>query len=182
MSMPLRLWLRQLSVTSNAACPSDMWGTDRVDWSLRLRRVRGIGKGSLDTSPGAGRRADVPLVDALASLDADLYVGSTLVVVTGARHGDWCTALGTLQRRGVKVICVVMDAASFGGASNEDALVSLAGNGVISYRVTLGCDISDALSVPFERRIGYDGIEMAEPEAEGNGAVTQDVEHGEAQG
>ena len=131
---------------------------------------------------GSRPTGDVPLVDALASLDADLYVGSTLVVVTGACHGDWCTALGTLQRRGVKVICVVMDAASFGGASNEDVLVSLAGNGVISYRVTLGCDISDALSAPFERRIGYDGIEMAEPEAEGNGAVTQDVEHGEAQG
>ena len=112
---------------------------------------------------GSRPTGNVPLLDVLASLDGELYVGSTLVVVTGARQGDWCTALGALQRRGVKVISVVMDAASFGGMSNSDALESLAGNGVVAYRVEEGSDISEALSTPFERRGAFGNVGATEP-------------------
>ena len=96
MSMPLRLSLRQLSVTSNAACPSDMWGTDRVDWSLRRRRVRGIGKGSLDTSQGAGRQAMYRWSmrlhrSTLISMSARLWWSSLVRATgTGARHWVHC--------------------------------------------------------------------------------------------
>lgn len=107
---------------------------------------------------GSRPTGSVPMLEVLASLDGELYVGSTLVVVTGASQGDWCAALGALQRRGVKVICVVLDAASFGGAQNEDALESLAGYGVVAYRVQEGSDISDALSAPFERRGVFDSV------------------------
>ena len=120
----------------------------------------------------------MPLIEVLASLDGELYVGSTLVVVTGASRHDWCPALGALQRRGVKVVCVVMDAASFGGASNEDALVSLAGNGVVSYSVELGCDISDALSTPFERRVVLDGGEQTASDGVGEESESAGSRHG----
>ena len=101
---------------------------------------------------GSRPTGDLPLLDVLASLDGELRVGSTLVVVTAAQHGDWCDALGMLQRRGVKVVCVAMDSDSFGGISNEDVYPSLAGNGVSSFRIQLGDDISTALSVPAEQR------------------------------
>ena len=127
---------------------------------------------------GSRPTGDVPLIEVLASLDGELYVGSTLVVVTGARRDDWCPALGALQRRGVKVVCVVMDAASFGGASNEDALASLAGNGVVSYSVELGCDISDALSTPFERRVVLDGVEQTASDGVGEESASAGSRHG----
>lgn len=101
---------------------------------------------------GSRPTGNVPLVDVLASLDSELLVGSTLVVVTAARNDAWTNALGVLQRRGVKVICVAMDRESFGDEPNEDVFASLAGNGVNSHRIHLGDEISTALSVPAEQR------------------------------
>ena len=101
---------------------------------------------------GSRPTGDVPLVNVLAGLDSELYVGSTLVVVTAAQGDGWEEAAGVLQRRGVKVVCVVMDTASFGGESNEAAFASLASRGVTSYRVRMGDDVSAALSAPVEHR------------------------------
>lgn len=101
---------------------------------------------------GSRPTGSIPLLDVLASLDSELLVGATLVVVTAARNEAWTDALGVLQRRGVKVICVALDRESFGDASNEDVFASLAGNGVNSYRIRLGDDISTALSVSAEHR------------------------------
>ena len=103
---------------------------------------------------GSRPTGTVPLLDVLASLDSELLVGATLVVVTAARNAAWTDALGVLQRRGVKVICVALDRESFGGASNEDVFASLAGNGVNSYRIRSGDDISTALSVSADHRDG----------------------------
>ena len=89
---------------------------------------------------------NVPIIQALAALDRDLFVSSTIVVVTAASDGDWIDALGTLQRRGVQVICIVMDRESFGGESNAAVILRLSMSGVTTYRVYLGDDIADALS------------------------------------
>lgn len=117
---------------------------------------------------GSRPTGTVPLMDLLASLDSELLVGATLVVVTAARNDAWTDALGVLQRRGVKVICVAMDRASFGDSPNEEVFASLAGNGVNSYRIGLGDDISTALSVSAEHRGGI-GRTGAQREAESAG-------------
>lgn len=89
---------------------------------------------------------DVPIIQALATLDRDLFVSSTAVVITAANDGDWIDALGTLQRRGVQVICIVLDRESFGGESNASVIPRLSMSGVTTYRVYQGDDIADALS------------------------------------
>lgn len=89
---------------------------------------------------------NVDIIQALAALDRDLFVSSTLVVVTAANDGAWIDALGTLQRRGVQVICIVLDRASFGGEANQSVIPRLSMAGVATYRVYRGDDIADALS------------------------------------
>ena len=89
---------------------------------------------------------DTPIIQVLAALDRDLFVSSTIVVVTAAGDGDWIDALGTLRRRGVQVICIVMDRESFGGEPNDSVIPRLSMSGVTTYRVYHGDDIADALS------------------------------------
>ncbi len=89
---------------------------------------------------------EVPIIDVLATVDRELFVSSTIVVITAATDGEWIDALGTLQRRGVQVICIVLDRESFGGESNDDVIPRLSMSGVTTYRVYLGDDIADALS------------------------------------
>ncbi len=89
---------------------------------------------------------DVPVIQALAALDRELFVSSTVVVITAAREGDWIDALGTLRQRGIQVICIVLDRESFGGDPNASTIPRLSMSGVTTYRVYLGDDITDALS------------------------------------
>lgn len=115
----------------------------------------------------------VPIIEALAALDRELFVSSTVVVITAANDGDWIDALGTLQRRGVQVICIVMDRESFGGESNDSVIPRLSMSGVTTYRVYLGDDIADALSTTADAdaaaaRISalYSGVaERSEPDS-----------------
>ena len=88
---------------------------------------------------------NAPIMEILAVLDRELFVSSTVVVITAANEGNWIDALGVLRRRGVQVICVVLDRQSFGGESNESAIPRLAISGITTYRVSIGDDITDAL-------------------------------------
>ena len=90
---------------------------------------------------------EVPIIEALAALDRDLFVSSTVIVITAASDGNWIDALGTLQRRGVQVIGIVLDRESFGGESNQSVIPRLSMSGIATYRVYLGDDIADALSM-----------------------------------
>ena len=88
---------------------------------------------------------DIPIMDALAALDRELFVSSTIVVITAADEGNWVDALGTLRNRGVQVICIVLDCESFGGDSNASVIPRLAMSGITTYRIYKGEDITDAL-------------------------------------
>ena len=88
---------------------------------------------------------NVPIMEALAVLDRDLFVSSTVIVITAASEGQWIEALGVLQRRGVHVICIVLDRKSFGGESNETVIPRLSMSGATTYRIYKGDDITEAL-------------------------------------
>ena len=86
-----------------------------------------------------------PIIDVLAQVDRELYVSSTVIVITAASDGEWVDALGSLQRRGVRTICIAMDRESFGGEPNDDVLARLPTAGVATYRIAHGDVISEAL-------------------------------------
>ena len=88
---------------------------------------------------------NVQIMEILAVLDRELFVSSTVVIVTAAGEGDWIDALGVLRRRGIQVICIVLDRQSFGGDSNETAIPRLSTAGITTYRISKGDDITDAL-------------------------------------
>lgn len=88
---------------------------------------------------------NVSIMDTLAVLDRELFVSSTIVVITAAGEGNWIDALGVLRRRGIQVICIVLDRESFGGESNESTFPRLSMAGITTYRVYQGEDITDAL-------------------------------------
>lgn len=88
---------------------------------------------------------NVSIMETLAVLDRELFVSSTIVVITASGEGNWIDALGVLRRRGIQVICIVLDRESFGGESNESAFPRLSMAGITTYRVYQGEDITDAL-------------------------------------
>ena len=72
---------------------------------------------------------------------------STVIVVTSSPRVDWTTALIALARKGVKLVVVLVDAASFGAPFNTlEVLGPLAEGGIAAYVVKKGDDISSALS------------------------------------
>lgn len=93
---------------------------------------------------------NIPILDAIAEIDRELYISSTLVVITAAHNGEWITALASLQKRGVKVICVAMDRESFGNDSNEEIYSNLTAQGITSYRIKQGDNIAEALASSIE--------------------------------
>ncbi len=88
---------------------------------------------------------NVSIMETLAVLDRELFVSSTVVVITAADESNWIDALGVLRRRGVQVICIVLDRESFGGESNESVFPRLSMAGITTYRIYNGEDITDAL-------------------------------------
>ncbi len=93
---------------------------------------------------------EVPLIDAIAEIDHELYVSSTLVLITAAQDGEWIEALETLQKRGTRVIAILIDRESFGGETNADALARLTAAGITAFRVKNGDNIRDALRSPID--------------------------------
>ncbi len=116
----------------------------------------------------------VPIIDLLASIDRDLYINTTLVVVTAAPDGGWVRALASLQGRGLRVICVAMDRESFGGDASSDAHSSLLAQGIITYRVQKGDDISQALANPMRIDAHYNPSHGSIAES------AQETDHGDS--
>lgn len=73
--------------------------------------------------------------------------GTTLVVVTASTRVDWIPSAQTLTRRGIRPLCVLIDAQSFGGTvSPEETLKRLQIARVPTVVVQRGDDIGRALS------------------------------------
>lgn len=71
---------------------------------------------------------------------------STVIVITSSPRVEWTTALRAMMRRGIKLVVVLVDAASFGADFNTtEVLAPLAESGLAAYVVGKGDDISTAL-------------------------------------
>ncbi len=93
------------------------------------------------------------LKEALA-LDA-LHFGrnTVVIVITPSNSRDWHQGLRHLQRRGVKVAVVSLNAASFDGSpQDEDTLALLEGAGIPIARITCEESITQALESSHEAR------------------------------
>jgi len=117
-------------------------------------------------TPDRGTRVEQKILHTLANVQADgsqplaevvlnvmpqLRRGMTLCIVTGSTDREWVRALATLRRRGVGVVTVLLDRASFSGATEESSAElgavrhALAEYGVQHYLLQNGDDLAQSL-------------------------------------
>jgi uncharacterized protein (DUF58 family) len=117
--------------------------------------------------PDRGPRVQQKILHLLASVSADgsrplsevvlatlpqLRRGMTLCIVTGSTEREWIRPLAALRRRGVGVVVVLLDRASFVGRADPESRAELAAvrhalaeYGVEHHLVAAGVDLAEAL-------------------------------------
>ncbi len=93
-----------------------------------------------------------PLAEVVLATMPQLRRGMTLCIVTGSTDREWVRALATLRRRGVGVMVVLLDRASFVGRDDDESRAELAAirHALAEYDIghrflQAGTDIADAL-------------------------------------
>jgi hypothetical protein len=90
---------------------------------------------------------DVPIGDLINVEGRHFGRHTTLVVITSSMDQDGVFSLLALTQRGVKVAVVLLEASTFGGASNSLMVVSsLAAADIWTYLVKQGDDLSNTLA------------------------------------
>jgi uncharacterized protein (DUF58 family) len=119
-------------------------------------------------TPDRGTRVEQKILHLLANVQADgsqplaevlmgtllqLRRGMTLCIVTGSTDRTWIRALASLRRRGVGVVVVLLDRASFVGRDDDESRAQLAAarHGLAEYDVSYhlvhaGDNLADALA------------------------------------
>jgi uncharacterized protein (DUF58 family) len=88
----------------------------------------------------------IPMSDVLTAEGTHLGRNTTAVVVTPTGDERTIMAAYDLQRRGVKVVAIILDAESFGSSlSNAHVPARLAAAGILTYIVREGDDLAHAL-------------------------------------
>jgi len=73
--------------------------------------------------------------------------GSTIIVVTPLAREEWSLAARQLSRRGLRVVTILVNPASFHGRISAEPLYQLLrGSGQVAYLVNNGDDLTSALS------------------------------------
>jgi len=91
----------------------------------------------------------VPIQDMLHAESHLLPRGTTILVVTPTANHKWITAVRQLGQRGLRVVTVSINPASFGGASSSEEMVNLLqGSGKMAYVVNCDDDLTAVLSQP----------------------------------
>jgi uncharacterized protein (DUF58 family) len=93
-----------------------------------------------------------PLAEVILGVLPQLRRGMTLCIVTGSTQRDWVRALAGLRRRGVGVVVVLLDRASFVGRDDDESRSELGAvrhalseYGVEHHLVRARDDLADAL-------------------------------------
>jgi uncharacterized protein (DUF58 family) len=93
---------------------------------------------------GEGR---IPLAQVMAAEGMHLGRGTTVVVITSSPDEDWVITSRHLERRGLRMIAVLIAPDSFGGEWEvEKVMAELAAGGTPTYLVREGDDLAAALS------------------------------------
>ncbi len=83
-------------------------------------------------------------------VEAEMHLfprGTTVIVVTASAEDHWATTARAMSRRGLRVVSVLVDPASFGGARSSAGLADLLqANHQVAYTVNRGDDLTAALS------------------------------------
>ncbi|MCC7359244.1 MAG: DUF58 domain-containing protein [Anaerolineales bacterium] len=89
----------------------------------------------------------IPLDDALSLEAQQLPRWTTLIIVTSSGDMQWVLSAQALKRHGLRVIAIVVDAATFGGYNaNAGTVEALWSAGIPAFRVNYGDDLVQALS------------------------------------
>lgn len=136
-----------------------------AQYFLRLDRAVGMigyGQSNEIVQPDRGERQFNRILETLAVLRAQGQVsvedmlhaeahlfprGTTIIVVSPTVRDNWLTAARQLSRRGLRVVTVLVNPESFGGARSGAALATiLQANGIMTYLVNNGDDLTAVLS------------------------------------
>ncbi len=89
----------------------------------------------------------VPISDVL---QAEMHMfprGTTVICVTPQTDSAWATVARQLQRRGLRIVTILVNPASFGGVLSSDALLTLLqANNLATYQVNAGDDLTAVFS------------------------------------
>ncbi len=101
----------------------------------------------LETLAVLRAEGQVPLSD---MIQAEMHLmprGTTVVVVTPDPSEQWATSARELMRRGLRVVTVLVNPASFGSMRSSEGLLRLLhANGMVAYMVNAGDNLTGVLS------------------------------------
>lgn len=101
----------------------------------------------LETLSVLRAEGQIPLADMLNAESHLFPRGTTVIAVTASTREIWATAARQLARRGLRVVTVVVNPASFGGSRSSASLVTmLQANGMVTYEVNYNDNLTAVLS------------------------------------
>ncbi len=101
----------------------------------------------LETLSVLRAQGQVPVSDMLNAESHLFPRGTTLIVVTPTTREQWGMAARQLARRGLRIVTVLINPASFSGSRTADTLaMMLQANGMVTYMVNNGDDLTAVLS------------------------------------
>jgi uncharacterized protein (DUF58 family) len=101
----------------------------------------------LETLAMIRAQGEVPFHQVLLSEGERLGRGVTLVIITPSLDRSWVAATRDLTRRGIRIVVILIDPASFGGpGGSEQILFELRASSIPTYLVHNGDDLTQALS------------------------------------
>lgn len=101
----------------------------------------------LETLSVLRAEGEIPISDMLHAESHLFPRGTTVIVVTPTTQDEWPSAARQLARRGLRVVTVLINPASFGGYRSSDGVLSLLqASGMVAYLVNNGDDLTAVLS------------------------------------
>jgi uncharacterized protein (DUF58 family) len=89
---------------------------------------------------------DVPLHEVIRAEAQPLARGTTAILITPSDDLQWILAARQMERAGLRVVAVVIDAATFGGEESKTLAAQLANTGTMAYLVKRNDALGQALS------------------------------------
>ena len=106
----------------------------------------------LETLSVLRAEGEVPVSDMLHAESHLFPRGTTIIVVTPTTRENWPTSARQLARRGLRVVTVLINPASFGGSRSADTVFTmLQASGMVAYMVNNGDDLTAVLSQSIKR-------------------------------
>jgi uncharacterized protein (DUF58 family) len=94
----------------------------------------------------------VPLPELIRAEGQQLVRGTSVIIITPSDHIQWLVTARQMERAGMRVVAIVIDAATFGGNQTTEAVATqLASTGTMTYLVKYGDPLEQALSRRYAR-------------------------------